>query len=124
LPALQVEDFPYTLNLDWKLDFKDANELLQKVEDRSKTKKIAKKEIKSKNELVAFSMLDDYFEIKSGEVKTVAEIKQYVIDKSISGLSGRKNQYMPVSKIAAYFGVSVKNIKNKRSVVGLRFKNA
>lgn len=67
--------------------------------------------------------LEDYFELRTGETKTVNEIKKFVVDNEILGISGRKGKYMPVSKIAAYFGVPIKNIKNKKSVVGLGFKN-
>jgi hypothetical protein len=129
LNALKDDTFPYSFNADWTLNFDTCEEVFSKIEEKTNNFKRFEKEKRARREIVSFAMLDDYF-VKSSDrvILPVSEVKDYIKQHDIKGISGKGKNTIPVSKVAKYFDAEVKNKKidgkTVRCLIGVSFKNA
>lgn len=125
----KYEEFPYTLNADYKLPCKELDEVLEKTKqlkqkNREYRKEKQKIKIEKKYEM-GVSKIDEHF-IKRTDAKImVKELKEYLLTHDIKSKYGKKN--IPINKLIEYFQVEMKQItwngKRERFVIGLDYVN-
>jgi hypothetical protein len=131
-------EFPYSFNFDWELNFEDKPTTLKRVEDLTLLNQEVRKESRTRQQAISFSLLENHFEIDFDSTIPVSEIKEYCVQNNLKGLSLKNKNTITATKIVGYFQgklaksfktkVSVKNVridrKTMRCVVGLKIKSA
>jgi hypothetical protein len=117
----ELVEFPYTFKAKDILSvLEDKDEIITNTIEKRKQKR-ERRNSKPK-QILDLSILDNYFELDKGNVLTIAEIKDYLTDKRITGTSG---SVLTVSKVAKYFKVKERmtriNGKKVRILEGLKF---
>jgi hypothetical protein len=111
-----LNEFPYTLNLDWQFNFEGFNEILHKVRETKKLKETSKsKKNKGVVTIKDWTFLDEIFIKDDQSYITTKHLKKILEDrKDLLANHGIFGQ-IPSTSIARYFQTKVKNIRIKES---------
>lgn len=125
MEGLKNTELPYTLCESLTPNIENIDELLLKVTKLKAGKKEQQKTKLKDLRVKSYGQLDNLFKHEDDNVLEVTEVKQYLQENNIVGVSGKG--IIPVSKVVKYFNVDIKNVRFgkdvRRCVIGLALTN-